>query len=48
MNPTEWSIEVMIVIAFVMMSILTYGMLTGSGRRLIDKLSDWIGRILNR
>ena len=52
MNPTgvisRISAEIMIAIACVMMGVLTYGMLTESGRRLMERLDDWMTNFIRR
>jgi len=52
MNPTgiigRLSEEIMIAIACVMMGVLTYGMLTESGRRLMERLDDWMTNFIRR
>lgn len=42
MSGIGWSEEIMIAIACIAMGVLTYGMLTESGRSLMERLDDWM------
>lgn len=52
MNPTGFigrmSAEIMIVIAFVSLGFMWYICMTHKGRKMMDRLDDWIEKILKR